>query len=59
VTWREHFWPAVCERFSIEATGEDISTRQYALTVHDETLPLERVFKGEPARLRSFITQKP
>lgn len=59
VTWRERFWPAVCEKYGIEATGEDISMRQYTLTLHNEELPKEKVFRGEPARLNSFNTQKP
>ena len=24
VTWREKFWPTVCEEFGVQATGEDI-----------------------------------
>ena len=24
LNWREKFWPAVCEHFGIEATGEDV-----------------------------------
>ena len=59
VTWRERFWPAVCSKFGIEATGEDISMRQFTLTLHDETLPKEKIFHGEPARLNSYNTQKP
>jgi len=59
VTWREGFWPAVCEKFGIEATGEDISMRQYTLTVHDDEISKEKTFRGEPARLNSFNTQKP
>lgn len=23
ITWREQFWPAVCEHFGVEATGEE------------------------------------
>ncbi len=23
VTWREQFWPAVCEHFGVEATGDE------------------------------------
>lgn len=23
LTWREQFWPAVCEHFGVEATGEE------------------------------------
>lgn len=24
VTWREKFWPAVCEHFGVEATGDQV-----------------------------------
>ena len=57
VTWREKFWPAVCERFDISSVGEDVSFRQYALTLHDVTP--NRVFRGEPARYNSLSLQKP
>nr|KAG5690130.1 hypothetical protein BaRGS_003453 [Batillaria attramentaria] len=71
VTWRERFWPAVCEKFGVQATGEDVNAsvtdnatvqaskcmRQYALTVHDD-IP-ERVFTGEVARHGSLKNQKP
>lgn len=23
ITWREQFWPAVCEHFGVEATGDE------------------------------------
>lgn len=58
VTWREKFWPAVCEHFGVEATGDQVNVRQYTLTVH-ENEPPEKVFKGEIARLRSFENQRP
>ncbi|CAH1778037.1 unnamed protein product [Owenia fusiformis] len=58
VTWREKFWPAVCEQYGVESVGEDISMRQYSLTIHDE-IEKEKVFSGETARLGSFRTQKP
>nr|UCK81639.1 NADPH--cytochrome P450 reductase [Arenicola marina] len=58
VTWREKFWPAVCENFGITSIGEEMSMRQYAVTVHDETVP-DKVFTGEPARHGSFKTQRP
>ncbi|XP_060572086.1 NADPH--cytochrome P450 reductase-like [Ruditapes philippinarum] len=58
VTWREKFWPAVCEHFGVEATGDQVNVRQYTLEVH-ENLPAEKVFKGEIARLRSFENQRP
>lgn len=56
--WREGFWPAVCDFFDIRTVGEDISTRQYKLTVHTQYDP-ERVFKGEMGRLKSYDNQKP
>ena len=59
VSWREKFWPAVCEQFDISSVGEDISFRQYALTVHDVDETPAKVFKGEPARYNSFNLQKP
>ncbi|XP_052801447.1 NADPH--cytochrome P450 reductase-like [Mya arenaria] len=58
VTWREKFWPAVCEHFGVEATGDQVNVRQYTLTEHDD-LPAEKVFRGEIARLRSFDNQRP
>ena len=24
MNWKDNFWPAVCEHFGIEATGEDV-----------------------------------
>ncbi|XP_038055432.1 NADPH--cytochrome P450 reductase-like isoform X2 [Patiria miniata] len=56
VTWREQFWPAVCQRFGVQATGDESSIRTYALRIED-FLP-EKVFTGEVARLGSFRTQK-
>jgi len=59
VTWKEKFWPAVCSFFGVEATGENVNTRQYELGTVPEDLPDEKIFTGEPARLGSFRTQKP
>lgn len=58
ITWKDKFWPAVCEYFGIESTGEDISVRQYRLLEHTEELP-DRVFSGEMARLHSLRNQRP
>ncbi len=58
VTWRERFWPAVCEQFGVTSVGEDVSVRQFTVTVHDD-VPHDKVFVGEPARLASFKTQRP
>ncbi|XP_076435133.1 NADPH--cytochrome P450 reductase-like [Babylonia areolata] len=58
VMWRERFWPVVCQQFDVQATGEDISTRQYSLTVHEgEDIP-KKVFTGEVARVGSLSDQK-
>lgn len=48
----------MCEFFGIEATGEDISVRQYRLLEHSEEIP-DRVFTGEMARLHSLRNQRP
>ncbi|KAJ8414511.1 hypothetical protein AAFF_G00037130 [Aldrovandia affinis] len=57
VSWREQFWPAVCEHFGVDATGEDFSVRQYELVVHTD-INMNKVFTGEFGRLKSFETQK-
>ncbi|CAG5125401.1 unnamed protein product, partial [Candidula unifasciata] len=59
VTWREKFWPAVCANFGVEATGENVNTRQYALTPLADDFPKEKIFTGEVARVGSFANQKP
>lgn len=59
VMWREKFWPAVCMQFGVEATGEDINTRQFTLTEYkDEEIP-EKIFTGEVTRVGSLKEQKP
>uniref|UniRef100_A0A672MCC7 NADPH--hemoprotein reductase n=1 Tax=Sinocyclocheilus grahami TaxID=75366 RepID=A0A672MCC7_SINGR len=58
VSWREQFWPAVCEHFGVEATGEESSIRQYELKVHSD-LNMNKVYTGELGRLMSFENQKP
>ncbi|XP_025089238.1 NADPH--cytochrome P450 reductase-like [Pomacea canaliculata] len=58
VTWRERFWPAVCAKFGVQATGEDISVRQYRFSKLEDIAP-EKVFTGEISRLGSFANQKP
>ncbi|XP_015190059.1 PREDICTED: NADPH--cytochrome P450 reductase isoform X2 [Polistes dominula] len=57
ITWKEKFWPAVCEYFGIEDTEEDVSIRQYKLTEHVDISP-ECVYTGEIARLHSFQNQR-
>ncbi|XP_043272272.1 NADPH--cytochrome P450 reductase isoform X2 [Venturia canescens] len=58
ITWKDKFWPAVCEFFGIEGAGEDVSIRQYKLTEHLD-LPAERIYTGEIARLHSLKSQRP
>ncbi|ESO97377.1 hypothetical protein LOTGIDRAFT_187717 [Lottia gigantea] len=58
VTWREKFWPAVCEEFGVEPTGDDSNQRQYTLEVMSD-IPREKTYHGEISRLGSFVNQKP
>ncbi|XP_067306110.1 P450 (cytochrome) oxidoreductase b isoform X1 [Pseudorasbora parva] len=58
VSWREQFWPAVCEHFGVEATGEESSIRQYELKVHTD-LNMNKIYTGELGRIKSFESQKP
>uniref|UniRef100_U3F8N0 NADPH--cytochrome P450 reductase n=2 Tax=Micrurus TaxID=8634 RepID=U3F8N0_MICFL len=58
ITWREQFWPAVCEHFGVEATGDETSIRQYELVVHKDIAP-DKVYSGEMGRLKSYENQKP
>ncbi|TRZ01494.1 hypothetical protein DNTS_025938 [Danionella cerebrum] len=58
ISWKEQFWPAICEYFGVEATGEDSSIRQFELVLHND-VNMNQVFTGEMGRLKSFQTQKP
>lgn len=58
ITWKDKFWPAVCDHFGIESTGDEVLTRQYRLLEQPETSP-ERLYTGEVARLHSLQTQRP
>ncbi|KAK7571967.1 hypothetical protein V9T40_014439 [Parthenolecanium corni] len=58
ITWKDKFWPAVCDYFNIESTGDDVSIRQYKLTEHSD-LDVDKVFSGEVARINSFKNQRP
>lgn len=58
ITWKDKFWPAVCEHFGIESTGEDVSVRQYRLQEFKDEVP-ERIYTGEMARLHSLVNQRP
>ncbi|CAG4989605.1 unnamed protein product [Parnassius apollo] len=60
ITWKDKFWPAVCEKFNIESAGEEELTRQFQLVVHKpEELTPNQIFTGEIARLHSLQVQKP
>lgn len=59
ITWKDRFWPTVCEKFGVEASGEDVLLRQYRLVTHDEGLAPEKVYTGEFARLHSYKNQRP
>lgn len=58
ITWKDKFWPAVCDYFGIESTGEEVMMRQYRLLEQPDT-PVERIYTGEVARLHSLQTQRP
>jgi len=60
ITWKEAFWTSVCTEFGIEASSEEFNTRQYEHKVLEEgDFKADKVYKGEVARLRSYITQRP
>ncbi|XP_062887498.1 NADPH--cytochrome P450 reductase-like [Mobula hypostoma] len=58
IMWREQFWPAVCEHFGVEATGDDSSIRQYELVLHND-INMNAVYTGEMGRLKSYKIQNP
>ncbi|ETN60137.1 nadph cytochrome P450 [Anopheles darlingi] len=58
ITWKEKFWPTVCDYFGIESTGEDVLMRQYRLLEQPE-VSTDRIYTGEVARLHSLQTQRP
>lgn len=57
ITWKDRFWPAVCEYFGIESTGEDVLIRQYRLLEQPDVSP-DRIYSGEVARLHSLENQR-
>ncbi|XP_054166499.1 NADPH--cytochrome P450 reductase-like [Oppia nitens] len=58
ITWKEKFWASVCEQYDLQ-TGEEVSSRQYELIVHNtEDLAEDKVFRGEVTRLNSYANQK-
>lgn len=60
ITWKEEFWRSVSAAFGIEASGDDFNMRQYEEKIlGPEDYNPEKLYTGEPARLRSLITQRP
>merc|ERR1719297_616666 len=60
ITWKEAFWASVCQEFNIEASSEDFNTRQYEHKILEEgDYKPEKLYTGEVARLRSYVTQRP
>lgn len=58
ITWKDRFWPAVCDFFGIESTGEEVMMRQYRLLEPTDVIP-DRIYSGEVARLHSLQNQRP
>uniref|UniRef100_H2YK29 NADPH--hemoprotein reductase n=1 Tax=Ciona savignyi TaxID=51511 RepID=H2YK29_CIOSA len=60
VTWKEGLWPAVCQRFGLEASMEDGSFRAYSFTKYEDgDLDPKTIYTGEVARLHSYDNQRP
>ena len=60
ITWKEAFWAAVCAEFNIEASSEEFNTRQYEhKELGEGDYKPEKLYTGEVARLRSYVTQRP
>lgn len=60
ITWKEAFWTSVCKELNIEASSEEFNTRQFDFKILEEgDYKPEKLYTGEVARLRSYITQRP
>jgi len=57
LTWKDKFWPSVLDFFGLEMKMQEISMRQYRLVT--PSVGSDKVFTGEIARLRSYVTQRP
>lgn len=57
ISWKEKFWPAVCEHFGLDTTTQDVSMRQYKLVIPTD-VPKDRIFHGEVARLGAYDNQR-
>ena len=60
ITWKELFWQSACSEFNLELVSQDFSMRQYEQTILKYgDYNIDRVYTGEPYRLRSLKTQRP
>ncbi|XP_023309319.2 NADPH--cytochrome P450 reductase isoform X2 [Lucilia cuprina] len=58
ITWKDRFWPTVCDFFGIEGGGEEVLIRQFRLLEQPDVQP-DRIYTGEIARLHSMQNQRP
>lgn len=58
ITWKDRFWPSVCDFFGIEGGGEEVLIRQFRLLEQPDVQP-DRIYTGEIARLHSMQNQRP
>lgn len=58
ITWKERFWPAVCEHFGLHSTGVEVNMRQYRLIIPTDVSE-DRIYIGEVTRLGSLKSQRP
>ncbi|KAM7348675.1 cytochrome P450 reductase isoform 1-T1 [Cochliomyia hominivorax] len=58
ITWKDRFWPTVCDFFGIEGGGEEVLIRQFRLLEQPDIQP-DRIYTGEIARLHSMQNQRP
>ncbi|KRY47244.1 NADPH--cytochrome P450 reductase [Trichinella britovi] len=57
IVWREEFWLSVCRHFNITNVGEDVSIREYELSIIEDC-DTKGVFCGEVSRLGAYRNQK-
>ena len=58
ITWKDRFWPTVCDYFGIDGGGEEVLIRQYRL-LEQVDVQIDRIYTGEIARLHSMQNQRP
>ncbi|KRZ77412.1 NADPH--cytochrome P450 reductase [Trichinella papuae] len=57
IVWREEFWLSVCRHFNITNVGEDVSIREYELSIIEDC-DKKGIFCGEVSRLGAYRNQK-